>query len=208
MVDGQLRAGGVTEPRLLSQFRAVPRERFVPEPRHGLAYVDDLHWFGTPGSARFMPAPVTLARLMHLADIRDTDAVLDIGAASGYATAILAGLAASVTALESDAQLAAAGSENLAALGLANARMISGTIDQLGKTQFDAIIVQGMLDTVPSEFIDRLKDGGRLIALIRKGPIGIANVVVRSGDGATVRAEFNAFLPPLPGTRRDEEFVF
>ena len=208
MVDSQLRAGGVTEPRLLARFRALPRERFVPEARRALAYVDDLHWFGTPGSARFMPAPVTLARLVHLADIRETDTVLDVGATSGYATAILAGLAASVTGLESDPQLAATASGNLAALGLSNARMVTGTIEQVGETQFDAIIVQGMLDTVPPAFIERLKDGGRLIALIRKGPIGIANVVLRSGGGTTVRAEYNAFLPPLPDTRRDEEFVF
>lgn len=208
MVDGQLRAGGIIEARLLSLFRSTPRENFVPETRRALAYVDDLHWFGARASGRFMPAPATLAKLMHLADIRATDAVLDIGATTGYATAIIAGLAAAVTGLEGDATLAATASANLAALGLANARLVAGTIDQLGRDQFDVIIVQGMLDTVPPAFIDRLKDGGRLVALVRSGPVGVANVVVRSGGKVTARSEFNAFLPPLPDTRRDVEFEF
>ena len=208
MVDGQVRAGGITEPRLLQQFDRVPRENFVPAARRDLAYVDDLHWFGQPGASRFMPAPAPLAKLLHLADVRASDAVLDIGAGTGYATALLSGLAGAVTGLEEDATLAAAANTNLAALGLGNASVVAGDMTHIGADRFDVIIVQGMLDSVPQEFLDALMEGGRLVALLRSGPIGAANVFVRSGGKVTARIEFNAFLPPLSGVRKEQDFVF
>ena len=208
MVDGQLRAGGVTEPRILARMSTLPREMFVPEARRDLAYVDDLHRLGAPGSGRFMPAPATLAKLLKLAAILATESVLDIGAGTGYATAVIAGLAASVTGLEQNAALAAQATTNIAALGLANAAIIAGSVEQLGSARFEVILVQGMLDTVPSAVFDALEDGGRLVTLIGTGPIGVATVFVMSGGKVAVRHEFNASLPPLFGARRNEEFVF
>ena len=208
MVDGQVRAGGVTEARLISRFMSVPREIFVPEARRDLAYVDDLHWFDRANSARFMPAPAPLAKLLHLAEVADGDAVLDVGAGTGYATALLAGLAATVTGLEQDAGLAAKAAANLVALGLSNAQVVSGEIGQFGDGRFDVIILQGMVDSVPENFFAALRDHGRLVALIRKGPIGVAHVFVKAGGKVTSRAEFNAVLPPLFVARREDDFVF
>ncbi|MFP9137312.1 protein-L-isoaspartate O-methyltransferase family protein [Devosia sp. XGJD_8] len=208
MIDNQLRAGGVTEARLLSRIRLVPREVFVPQSRRDLAYVDDIQWFGKPGANRFMPAPATLGRLLQLAEIAADDTVLDIGAGTGYATAIMAGMARSVTGLEQDAALAAAAAANLASLGLANASVVTGDITQFGVGRFDVMLAQGMLDSVPDNFIAALKDGGRLVALLRTGTVGIAHVFVKAGGKLTARAEFNAFLPPLQASTRHEEFVF
>ncbi|WP_332700485.1 protein-L-isoaspartate O-methyltransferase family protein [Devosia sp.] len=208
MIDNQLRAGGVTETRLLSRMRLVPREIFVPEARRALAYVDDIHWFGKPGASRFMPAPATLARLLHLAEITAQDAVLDIGAGTGYATAIIAGLAASVIGLEQDAALAAAAAINLAALDIPNASVVSGDIVQFGAERFDVMLAQGTLDNVPDSFIAALKDGGRLVALLQTDAVGTAHVFVKAGGKFTARAEFDAFLPPLHAKAGHEEFVF
>jgi protein-L-isoaspartate(D-aspartate) O-methyltransferase len=204
MVESQLRAGGVTNAPILARMRAIPREDFVDPSRRELAYADDIQWFG---NGRFMAAPATLAKLMKLAEITQSDAVLDIGAATGYSTAIIAGLAASVTGLEQDAGLAATATANLAALGLTNARIVAGDIDQLGQARFDAIIVQGALDSVPDAFLAALNEGGRLVALMRNGAVSVAHVFVKSGRGVTSRAEFNAFLPPL-AQRSNEEFTF
>lgn len=208
MVDGQLRAGGVTDERLLAQMSRLPRELFVPEQRRSLAYLDDLHWLGEPGSRRFMPAPATLAKLLKLAEVAADDTVLDLGAGTGYATAILAGLAATVIGLEQDAALAASASANLAALGIDNASVVTGTVDQFGPARFDVIIAQGMLDSIPAAFFDVLKDGGRIVALVRTGPVGLATVFTKSGGHVAARREFNASLPPLFGVLRDEEFIF
>lgn len=204
MVESQLRAGGVTNAPILARMRAIPREDFVDPGRRELAYADDIQWLG---NGRFMAAPATLAKLIKLAEITGDDAVLDIGAATGYSTAVIAGLAASVTGLEQDAALAAAATANLAALGLTNARIVAGDIDQLGSARFDAIIVQGALDSVPDAFLAALNEGGRLVALTRNGAVSVAHVFVKSGRGVTSRAEFNAFLPPL-AQRSNEEFTF
>lgn len=204
MVESQLRAGGVTNAPILARMRALPREDFVDPSRREVAYVDDIQWLG---NGRFMAAPATLAKLIKLAEITQSDSVLDIGAATGYSTAVIAGLAAKVTGLEPDAALAAAAAANLAVLGVTNARIIAGDIDQLGAAAFDVIIVQGTLDSVPDSFMARLNEGGRLVALIRNGAVSVAHVFVKSGRGIAARAEFNAFLPPL-AQRQNEEFVF
>lgn len=207
MVESQLRAGGVTNAPILARMRAIPREDFVDPSRRDVAYVDDIQWLGNRAAGRFMAAPVTLAKLIKLADITQSDTVLDIGAATGYSTAIIAGLAAAVTGLEQDAALAATAAANLAALGLGNARMVAGDIGQLDGARFDVIIVEGALDSVPAEFLAALHDGGRLVALLRTGAVSVAHLYVKSDRGVTARAEFNAFLPPL-AQRPSEEFVF
>jgi protein-L-isoaspartate(D-aspartate) O-methyltransferase len=207
MVESQLRAGGITNASILARMRAIPREDFVDTSRRDVAYVDDIQWLGNRAAGRFMAAPVTLAKLIKLAAVTETDAVLDIGAATGYSTAVMAGLAAAVTGLEQDAALAATAAANLAALGLSKARIVAGDIDHLGSARFDVVIVQGALDSVPPAFFAALNDGGRLVALIRNGAISVAHLFVKSDRGVTARAEFNAFLPPLAQTR-NEEFVF
>ena len=95
MVESQLRPNEVTDPRLLAAMRALPRERFVPRRLSALAYMDEsIEVFpaidGAP--ARFLLAPMVLARLIQLAAVGPDDSVLDIGCATGYSTAVLASL--------------------------------------------------------------------------------------------------------------------
>jgi protein-L-isoaspartate(D-aspartate) O-methyltransferase len=208
MVDNQLRPGGVMEQRLLARMLAVPRELFVPEARRELAYVDALHQFGAGRDARFMAAPTIVARLLQLAEITATDAVLDVGAATGYATAVIAGLAETVIGLEPDPVLAERANANLAQLEIANGSVVSGAIDQFGTARFDVIVVEGMLDAAPDAFINALRDGGRLVALIQTGGIGVAHVFVKAGGRITPRADFNAHLPPVYLAPQQENFVF
>ena len=208
MVESQLRSGGVTNPAILARMRALPRENFLPTDRRDLAYIDDVQWLGGKASRRFMAAPATLAKLLALAEITATDRVLDIGAATGYSTAVMAGLAASVTGLESDAGLAAAATANLAALGITNADIIAGDITRIGKARFDVIVVEGALAAVPDSFIAALAEGGRLVTLIQSGSVGLAHLFMRSGGEVTARAAFNAVLPPLFTAQPDAQFVF
>lgn len=208
MVEGQLRAGGVHTLSILASMRAVPRERFVPESRRPLAYADMIHWYDGPAPARFMAPPLILARLLGLAEITPDDTVLDLGAATGYSTAVIARLAAAVTALEPDAGLAAAASANLAALGLDNARVIAGGIEQLDGAAFDVIVVQGSLDSVPDALFSALNEGGRLVALVNAGSTGVAQVFVKAAGKVTARSDFNARLPPLFSGVAEDEFIF
>jgi protein-L-isoaspartate(D-aspartate) O-methyltransferase len=208
MVDNQLRTSGVTEHRLLASMAVVPRELFVAADRRAVAYVDDVQWLGEAGARRFMPPPALLGKLLQLAEITELDRVLDIGATTGYAAAVIAGYAASVTGLETDPALAGIARTNLDGLGLSNATVVAGDIAALGGQQFDVILVEGTLEQVPDAFIAALKDGGRLVALVRAGGVAVANVFVRTGAGITARGEFNAALPLLQAAPTPEEFVF
>lgn len=208
MVDNQLRTGHVTDRRILAEMGRLPRELFVPESRRALAYIDDVQPLGAAGSARFMPAPATFAKLLQLAEITPADRVLDLGAGAGYSTAVIAGLCQAVTGIEEDAALAATATQNLANLGLPNATVIAGTASALSGQRYDVIMVEGAVDAVPQTLFELLDEGGRLVALVRQGGVAIANIFVKTGGKVAARAEFNATLPPLYAGPRPVEFVF
>src|ERR1700712_5113248 len=108
MVDGQVRPSDVTDMRLLDAMVAVPREAFVPENQRALAYLDlDLAVSESGGAKRFLIKPVVLAKMLQAAEIMETDNVLVVGCASGYAAAVVAKLGSRVTATENDGALAA-----------------------------------------------------------------------------------------------------
>ena len=116
MVETQLRPNAVTDTRLLAAMRTLPRERFVPERLAALAYMDEgIEVFpATDGApARYLLAPMVLARLVQLAAVEPQDAVLDVGCATGYSTAVLARLGRQVIGLEPEPELAAAARGNL-----------------------------------------------------------------------------------------------
>ena len=207
MVDNQLRTSNVTDRRVLAAFGDVPRERFVPAERQALAYVD----VEPPlGAGRELAAPAPFAKLLQLAGIEHTDRVLDVGAGTGYSTAVLARLAAEVVGLESDPALAAKARDNLVALGAGNAKIVEASVDGSGRygAPFDVIVVEGAVETVPEGLFHQLKDGGRLVALLSSGVTAVANIFVKSGKDVASRAEFNASLPLLPVAAHGEEFVF
>ena len=208
MVDNQLRTSHITDRRILAEMGRLPRELFLAESRRPLAYIDDVQPLGAAGSARFMPAPATFAKLLQLADIAATDRVLDLGAGAGYSTAVIAGLCDSVLGIEEDPQLAAAAVENLSALGLANAAMRAGTAADVAGQCYDVIMVEGAVDSVPEALFALLEEEGRLVALVREKGVAVAHVFVKSGGSVAARAEFNATLPPLYAGQRPVEFVF
>ncbi|MDB5621673.1 MAG: methyltransferase protein [Devosia sp.] len=207
MVENQLRTNSVVDRRLLAQMGRVPRELFVPPERQAVAYIDDTHPLGENG-LRFLPMPLTFARMAQLADIRSSDAVLDIGCATGYSVAVLAGLGASVLGLEESEALARQAIDILAQLGLSNAQVRAGGPDQLKGEDFDVIIVEGTLDAAPQNLYPLLRDGGRMVALIRERGVAVAHLFVRTGQNVAARAEFNAHLPPLWLAKPEENFVF
>ncbi len=121
MVDGQVRTNDVTDRRILDAMAELPREDFVPEDKRALAYLDlDLDVTeGARGAApRFLIKPMLTAKLLQAAEILETDSVLVVGAATGYAAAVAARLAGNVTATESDSALVARGRAALGKLGL------------------------------------------------------------------------------------------
>jgi len=207
MVDNQLRTSNITDRRLLAAMGKVARENFVPAARKDLAYIDENHDLG---HGRFVPAPAPFAKLIQLAEIEPDDAVLDLGAGLGYSTAVLAQLAHEVVGVEIDETLAAEARKALADAGVGNAEIVVSSFENVEPHAkgFDVIVLEGAVDEVPHGLFKLLREGGRLVALIRRGPTAVANVFVKTGDTVNSRAEFNTSLPPLTTAKKADEFVF
>jgi protein-L-isoaspartate(D-aspartate) O-methyltransferase len=213
MVDSQLRPNDVTDPRILSAMLEVPRERFVPASRVNLAYLDDdlpVREAGPDGPARYLMEPMILARLVQALDVQASSHVLDVGCATGYSTAILAKLASSVIALEADADLVAAARRNLAGQDGGTVQVVHGGL-AAGAAEagpYDAVLLNGAVEVMPEALLAQLKEGGRLVAVIRSGPLGRANIFVKSGGAVSSRPLFDAAVPLLPGFEASRGFVF
>lgn len=208
MVECQVRPNKVTDSRLLAAMAAVPRERFVPEGLAGHAYVDD-DIAVAPG--RYLMEPMVLARLLQAAAIEDGDVVLDIGCATGYSTAILARLAATVVALESDEALAETAIELLTGLDADNSAVVGGehAAGYAAQAPYDVIVLEGAVEQVPEALGEQLAEGGRLVAVVTGGGrVGKATLMLRVRGVLSSRILFDAAVPPLPGFAIERGFVF
>ena len=216
MVESQIRPNEVTDPSLLGALRSVPRERFVPPALKSFAYMDEgIEVFpaneGAP--ARFLLAPMVQAKLIQLAEIEPQDKVLDVGCTTGYSTAVLADIAASVVGLEPEPELAKAARANLGALKLANAEIVSGDLRNGWAEQapFDVIVLEGSVPEVPASLLSQLKEGGRLVAVVTRGPNmrqGKAYLFTRVDGEASGVVHFDAGASPLPGLIPEPVFTF
>jgi protein-L-isoaspartate(D-aspartate) O-methyltransferase len=213
MVEGQLRPNKVVDLAVIDAFLTVPRERFVPDFLRGTAYVDD----DLPlGGGRWLMEPMVLARLLQLAAIGRGDKVLEIGCATGYATCLLARLAAKVVAVESDASMAATARARLSALGAVTATVVEGKLVEGWRAEapYDVILVNGAVGAIPPAVAEQLAEGGRLVAVVmgvdRGGGAGLGEAVLmtRAEGVLSSRPVFDAGIPVLPGLDRAPSFVF
>jgi protein-L-isoaspartate(D-aspartate) O-methyltransferase len=205
MVDSQLRTNAVSDPRVTAAIESVAREEFVPADRRATAYVDR----AIPLSAtRSMNPPLVTARLIVEAGIAPTDTVLVVGAASGYAAAVVAGLAGSVVALESDASLAAAAKAQLK--GLPKVTVVTGDLAK-GHTKgapYDVILVDGAIEQVPDALIRQLAEKGRLAAAVMDGGVSRLSIGYKAGTGFGLDPIMDADAVALPGFEKPKAFSF
>jgi protein-L-isoaspartate(D-aspartate) O-methyltransferase len=213
MVENQLRTFDVNDLRVLAAFESVPRELFVPAGREGLAYIDqDLPV--SDGLAvlerRSMLAPMVLARMIQALNLDRGDKVLDVACGLGYSSAIMARLGASVVALESSPVLVEAARERLAAVGAEGVVMAQGLLEEGCReaAPFDAILVNGSINSRPDVLLGQLAEGGRLVAIRGRGRAGSAVLFVRAGEAFGSRSLFDAVAPVLDAFREEPGFVF
>jgi len=208
MLESQLRPNAINDAALLNAMAALPRERFLPERLRGIAYVDE---DVALGRGLFLMEPLVLARLIQLAEVRETDEALDVGCGPGYATAVLARMCHNVFGLECDHAMAAETERRLRDLGVKNAWVVEGPLEAgyAARAPYDVILLGGAVEAVPSAITDQLAEGGRLVAVVRApGAIGRATVVTRTNGILANRSVYDAATLPLPGFARPREFVF
>jgi protein-L-isoaspartate(D-aspartate) O-methyltransferase len=211
MVDGQVRTSDVTDLRIIAAMLDIARERFVPESQAGLAYLD----LDVPAAqsesgepVRRLLKPMVLAKLIQAAAVEAGDRVLDVGCATGYASAVLARLAHSVVALEEDPALAKHATENLASAS--NVMVVTGPLTQGWPPQapYDVIFLDGSTEIMPRELASQLTDGGRLVAIVGRAPTSRAMLYRCVAGDVSGWPIFDAGAPLLPGFTEPPAFVF
>jgi protein-L-isoaspartate(D-aspartate) O-methyltransferase len=162
MVDGQLRSRGITNDRVLDAMLRVPRHEFVPANLRAQAHED--HPLPI-GEGQTISQPYIVARMLESLQLTGQEKVLEVGTGSGYATALLAELAANVFSVERHESLASNAHRVLAALGYSNAHVFTGdgTLGLPAYAPFDAILVSAAAFEVPPALLGQLRERGRLI---------------------------------------------
>lgn len=162
MVERQLRRRGIGEPDILDAFRAVPREKFVSEEYARLAYGDH----PLPIEAgQTISQPYIVALMIEAAGIKPGDKVLEIGAGSGYAAAVISRIAGKVIAIERQHDLVEVAGERLRRLGYDNVEIIEGdgTRGCRDHAPFDAILAAASGSHVPRPLVEQLAPNGRIV---------------------------------------------
>ena len=162
MVDSQLRARGISDPRVLEAMLRVPRDKFVSQIHQAQAYED--HPLPI-GEGQTISQPYIVALMLESLQLTSADKVLEVGTGSGYATALLAELAGEVFSIERHSALAESAREMIGALGYTNVKVSvgDGTHGLPRYAPFDAILVSAAATSPPPALIDQLRENGRMI---------------------------------------------
>ena len=199
MVESQIRQRGIRDERLLAAMSKVPRHEFVSQQNWNEAYAD--HPIPI-AEKQTTSQPYMIAAMIQAAEIKPEDRILEIGAGSGYQTALLAELASQVFAVERYASLAETAQKTLERLGYRNAKIVTGdgSLGLKEASPFDAIIVSAAAPRVPQALVEQLAVGGRLIVPVGESEQQVVQLLQKNADGSTsVRTLEGCRFVPLIG---------
>lgn len=200
MVERQIAARDVEDPRVLAAMREVPRHRFVPRDLQFRAYGDHPLPIGLEQT---ISQPYIVAKMTELLRLRPGDKVYELGTGSGYQAAVAARLAAEVYTVEIVAELAARAKATLAELGIDNVHVRHGD-GMLGwpeKAPFDALILTAAAPQIPKRLVEQLKPGGRAVMPIGEpGAVQTLVYLEKTEAGAIERRDvFEVRFVPVTG---------
>ena len=168
MVDKQIVARGIADARVIEVLREVPRHHFAPEIFRDTAYADK----ALPiGHGQTISQPYMVAATLAALELQGGEKVLEIGAGSGYLTALLGRLAGSVRSIERVPELAVRARERLDSFGLTNYMLwtADGTYGWPEEAPFDAIVSAASAPRVPEPWKQQIAPGGRIVMPLGEG---------------------------------------
>lgn len=207
MVEQQVRAWAVLDPRVLDAMGGVPRETYVPAAYASVAYAD------APiplGGGRCLPAPSVDGRILQAVALSPGESVLEVGTGSGYLSACLAALGTSVRSVEIDPELAGAAAARLRADGRASVTVETADFTALAPLPaYDAVIISASLPIYEPRYEQWLRPGGRLFVVVGQRAPMEALLITRVGEHDFERQSlFETVLEPLVHARAPSGFRF
>lgn len=198
MVDEQLVGRGITDPRVLSALRHVPRHLFVDEALRDRSYGD--HPLPI-GDGQTISQPFIVARMSELLRLAGTEKVLEIGTGSGYQAAVLAELAARVCTIERLPRLATRARQTLETLSYMNVwvRMANGTLGWMDEAPFDRIVVAAGGPEVPPPLFEQLAEGGRMVMPVGDVSSQVLKVIDKVNGQARITEDSGCVFVKLVG---------
>lgn len=197
MIERDIEGRGLDDPALIAAFRTVPREAFVSSDYAEAAYADSpLPIEG----GQTISQPYIVALTIDAAEIGPDDKVLEIGAGSGYAAAVIGRIAGQVVGVERHHELVRIADERMRRLGYENVEIVEGdgTLGCPEAAPFDAIVAAASGSHVPQTLIDQLKPGGRIVMPLGD-PGSVQNLVklTKREDGTLEREDLGGvrFVP-------------
>ncbi len=209
MIRQQIRPWDVLDPNILDIFDTVPRERFVPPAHKALAYSDTQIPLDHD---QVMMEPRLEGRLLQALQPGPQDSVLEIGTGSGYVTACMARLAASVHSVDIFESFTRAAQDKLKHIGVDNVTLETADAGRGlgdGKQRFEVIAVTGSLPELHQGFHHRLVIGGRMFVIVGRFPVMEALLITRTGEDAwATESLFDTLVPPLLNAEPPPRFEF
>jgi protein-L-isoaspartate(D-aspartate) O-methyltransferase len=184
MVEDQITARGIKNPKVIAAMKKVPRHLFVEEALQGQAYGDR----PLPiGEKQTISQPYMVALMTEALELKGREKVLEIGAGSGYQTAILAELALHVYSVERIRSLTIRARKLLYELGYLNVeiKLSDGTYGWVEESPFEAILVTAGAPHIPQLLIDQLAVGGRLVIPVGDSYVQDLIKIVKTQNGIT-----------------------
>lgn len=208
MVENQIRPWEVLDQEVLDLLYLVKREDFVPTAYRALAFSD----LEVPlGQDQHMWQPKLEARVLQELAVKKTDLVLEIGTGSGYFAALLAHRAQHVYSVEIEPALKALGEVNLRRAGVVNVTLElgDGARGWSKHAPYDIIVLTGSTPVLPPQFLQQLKVGARLFAVVGKPPVMAARLITCTGEGAYTSTDLlETSIAPLANALEGERFSF
>lgn len=213
MIDGQLTPHSIGDAAIIAAFEAVNREDFMPSHYAKVAHLDGGH---AVAQGRFTLPPMIIAKLLQLARIQKTDNVMMIGCATGYSASVCAQLASHVYAVEENQELATVArsiisQKDITGVDIVSTPLIAGCAEH---APYDAIIIEGAVETIPEDLFDQLADGGCMVFIKHSGVhalgvkgIGYLSQCVKHGNRYEIIEGDSCSAFVLPGFSSNTEFA-